>query len=292
MRLSTSTNIMDRVFGIRGAISLNECIKKCSKAGYRVLDMNFCHVSGKNEYLVRDDWESWIDNLADKAKEYGIEFSQAHNIIYNICDRSVSDREWLEELTRRTFICSGKLGVKWIVIHAGTSSGKVYSASESKRMNIENIKDYANLAQKFNMGIAIENMFDYDGRIFTSSTEELIDLVDSINEPNIGVCWDFGHANLTKEDQCESLKQIGKRLRATHVNDNNGSKDEHLAPFFGNIDWNSIMKTLSDIGYDGDFTYEIQGFSDNLPKDARESMLNLTVDIGKYLINLAKDDKN
>jgi len=288
MRLSTSTNIMDRVAGIPGVISLEKCLEKCSKAGYKVLDMNFCHVSGKNGYLTRVNWEAWINNLAENAVKYDIEFSQSHNIIYNICDRSISNKEWLEELTHRVFICSGKLGVKWVVMHAGTSFEKGYSAVESKKINIEYIKAYAEMAQKQNMGIAVENMYDFDGRQYTSTVEELIDMVDSINEPNVGICWDFGHANLTKENQCESLRQVGKRLKATHVDDNNGLDDEHLAPFYGNIKWESIMETLVEIGYKGDFTYEIQRFSENLPEAVRDTMLCHTVDIGNYLIGMMK----
>lgn len=288
MRLSTSTNIMDRVAGVRGAISLEKCIEKCSKAGFRVLDMNFCHVSGKGEQLTWEDWKTWIDNLAEYAARFDVEFSQSHNITNNMCDRNAGGRIWLEELTSRVFKCSSRLGVKWVVIHAGTFCERGYSVKESKRINVEYIRAYAKIAQKLNTGIAVENLYDFDGRQYTAAVEELIDLVDSVNEPNVGICWDFGHANLTRENQCESLRQIGKRLKATHVADNNGLDDEHLAPFYGNINWKPIMETLSEIGYEGDFTYEIQKFSENLPEAVRETMLQHTVDIGNYLISLAK----
>ncbi|HOJ10767.1 MAG TPA: sugar phosphate isomerase/epimerase [Clostridiales bacterium] len=288
MRLSTSTNIMDKVAGVSGAIPLEKCLEKCSNAGYKVMDMNFCHVSGKEGYLTRNNWESWINDLAENAVKYDIEFSQSHNIIYNICDPSISNREWLEELTHRAIICSGELGVKWVVMHAGTSFEKGYSALESKKKNVEYFKTYADFAQKHNTGIAIENVFDFDGRQYTACVEELIDLVDSLNDFKVGICWDFSHANITNENQCLSLQRIGKRLKATHVADNNGHDDEHLAPFYGNINWEPIMKTLVEIGYEGDFTYEIQKFSENLPETVRDTMLYHTVDIGNYLLSMAR----
>ncbi|HPU59266.1 MAG TPA: TIM barrel protein, partial [Candidatus Avimonas sp.] len=104
----------------------------------------------------------------------------------------------------------------------------------------------------------------------------------------VGVCWDFGHANLAANDQNESLKLIGKRLKATHVNDNDKLKDRHLLPFYGVIEWEPIMKTLKEIDYQGDFTFEITPFLDRVPPVIRQKALEHTVEVGNYLISLAK----
>jgi len=80
-----------------------------------------------------------------------------------------------------------------------------------------------------------------------------------------GICWDFGHAHLARQDQVSSLKTIGTKLYALHVHDKRGLADEHLLPYFGKIAWNPVMRTLKDVHYKGDFTFAVHHFTDGLP---------------------------
>ncbi len=49
---------------------------------------------------------------------------------------------------------------------------------------------------------------------------------------------------------------LGKHLYAIHYNDNHGEKDEHLAPFFGTLNHDEVIKALIDVGFKGYFTLE------------------------------------
>ena len=291
MRLSTSTNIMDRFEKVQGVVSMEECLSSCAKAGYKVIDMNFHDMSNPGMPVSHDNWESWVDRINEYAKGLGLEFSQSHSHFYHFLSPRVTDKEWHEELIRRSFIGSSKLGVKWMVMHAATYKEQGFSFRKSLELNLERFKQYLEMAHKYNVGIAIENLYDpldVFYRTFSSAPEELIELVDKLNDELVGVCWDFGHANLAANDQNESLKLIGKRLKATHVNDNDKLKDRHLLPFYGVIEWEPIMKTLKEIDYQGDFTFEITPFLDRVPPVIRQKALEHTVEVGNYLISLAK----
>ena len=48
------------------------------------------------------------------------------------------------------------------------------------------------------------------------------------------------------------------------------------------------MKTLKEIDYQGDFTFEITPFLDRVPPVIRQKALEHTVEVGNYLISLAK----
>ncbi len=291
MRLSTSTNIMDRYQNIQNSITLEECIKACAKAGYKVLDINFCDMSNEGMPLTFDNWEEWVDSIGELGSKLGIEFSQSHSAFYNVCDMTIEDRPWREELARRAIIGSAKLGVKWVVFHAGTVYDNGFSAEKSKKSNLEYFAPHIELAKKVGTGIAIENLFELPverKRRYTGTVEELIDIVDSINDSSVGICWDFGHGNLMGIDQNKALRQIGKRLAATHVADNSGKRDDHVAPFYGKIDWAPLMKTLKEIKYQYDFTYEIHNFTNRMPIELRETALKHSVEIGEYLLSLAK----
>jgi sugar phosphate isomerase/epimerase len=90
---------------------------------------------------------------------------------------------------------------------------------------------------------------------------------------------------MVETDQRADLLALGKRLVCLHIADNNGSHDEHLAPFCGTVDWLAILRTLKEIGYTGDLTYEIPKFTGNLPAAMRGSVLDYTVELGRYLID-------
>ena len=145
------------------------------------------------------------------------------------------------------------------------------------------------------LGIAIENMADDIRRtylrpsaVYCSTHLELADLIDSFHMDNVGACWDFGHANLMGLDQREALRYLGKRLKATHVADNSGMHDDHIMPFQGTIDWRRILPVLSQIGYEGDLTYEIHNSTSRLPDDILDDVAVLAQKVGRYLLDLAE----
>ena len=120
-----------------------------------------------------------------------------------------------------------------------------------------------------------------------SELEEQIALIDHFNDPSVGGTWDFGHAQLVYKDQVPALRKLGKRLKATHVQENDGSGDDHFIPFIrGNTPWEKLMPLLKEIGYEGDFTYEIHGFYSSIPDEMRLRAGKLAYEVGMYLMSL------
>lgn len=291
MRLSTSTNIFDAIPGERrkkeSRMKLSDSLRICKESGFSVLDMNFCDNGFPKGFLLSDQWEEETEKILEESQKLGIEFSQSHLEFYNVCDKNIENREIREELVRRGIIASGKLKAKWAVLHLGTVyTDGAYREKESKKENMEYIKPYLELAAVHGVGIAVENLPDKVRRRYCGSPEELIDFVDTIHAENLGICWDFGHGNLMKIDQATWLRKVGSRLKAVHVADNYGEWDEHMAPFYGNICWEEMMRTLKEIDYSYDLTYEIHNMTKNLPVDLRKKQLAHLVDIGEYLLSL------
>ncbi len=291
MRLSTSTCIHERIlWGEDVFYTCEESIKACVKAGYKVLDMNFATYSRGHLPMTQPNWEDWVKAQKELSDSYQIEYSQAHAHFYNWGNLSPEQEEWNEELIRRSIIGAGIMGAKWLVIHPGSVSDAIwYSHKRSLEKNIEHYKRYADLAVRNNVGIAIENMIESRStRRYASSTEELMELLDALNDPIFGICWDFGHAHMARINQCEALRTIGRSLKALHVADNRGESDDHTAPYFGTIQWEPIMKVLKEIGYEGDFTYEIHNFTNGLPDGMHDQLMRFTYELGVYMLGLAK----
>ena len=159
--------------------------------------------------------------------------------------------EHFDKMTIRSIQAAGMLGVKWIIIHAGHYPHKPYNRSMSNQLKEANFAwfgQFFNEAQKWNVGIAIENMANVfapklegiENEMYCSLHEDLLELVDGFKTDKVGICWDTGHANL--QVRPAGLPGYRRRLKALHIADNNKLSDEHLAPYFGSIDWDGIMK--------------------------------------------------
>jgi len=72
----------------------------------------------------------------------------------------------------------------------------------------------------------------------------------------VGICLDVGHAHLDG-DVVEAVETVSEHVIATHLHDNRGRADDHLAPFDGTIDWAAALIALQKIGYDGPLMFEV-----------------------------------
>jgi sugar phosphate isomerase/epimerase len=90
-----------------------------------------------------------------------------------------------------------------------------------------------------------------------SHPEALVRLIEEeIEEPNVGICLDYGHAHLLG-DVGDAVETLSGHITTTHVHDNRGARDEHLVPYAGGIDWDWAMMETQKVGYDGVLMFEV-----------------------------------
>jgi len=108
-----------------------------------------------------------------------------------------------------------------------------------------------------NVGVALEVMPNA-----LSSASSICDLIEEQLEGlNVGICLDYGHANLTG-DLSDAIETVGGHLWTTHVHDNDGRKDDHRVPFAGRIDWDLAIMETQKIGYDDVLMFEVADTGD------------------------------
>lgn len=293
MRLGTSTTIAFNRPGGRKE-SLPEAVRICGRAGYKVLDMNFHDCANFPTPLCTDRWENWIDEIGQAAAEFGIEFSQSHLHFYEVFKETGEAAAEKEKLVERSMRASSMLGVKWAVTHAATVWDSATPRKDSLRRNTEYLKRKLELAEKLNLSIAVENLWDLNiapAKRYTSTAEELVELADNLEAWNAGIAWDFEHASIMGQDQGKSLKLIGKRLKATHVSDHYGIAADHQIPYFGSTKWEEFLPVLREIGYEGDFVYETHRYTQNMPDELLDSALKFSIEVGNHLIHVAEEKK-
>ncbi|MBM4083955.1 MAG: sugar phosphate isomerase/epimerase [Planctomycetes bacterium] len=71
----------------------------------------------------------------------------------------------------------------------------------------------------------------------------------------VGMNLDYGHGHITGH-LYEYLRRFGSRLVYTHIQDNDGVKDQHIGVGFGTIDWPKAIRETLATGFRGPFTVE------------------------------------
>ncbi len=282
--------------------------------GYTAVDFSFMDAAKRDSVcsLRQENWQNWAERAKEKLDIKHIFAVQSHAPIFNPLSMEGAGDEEKTEMTKRSLAASGIMGIPWVVIHPGTDYlDNRFSRNLEK--NKEFFKPLLEFAEKYQTGIAIENMFDtyhhpygvkgsgetenrrvdhhlISQRRFGTNPEELLELVEklSVDFPNVGICWDFGHANEAGINQAECLKNLGKRIKAIHVNDNMAVFDEHMIPFSGSVPWEEVMICLQQIGYEGDFVYENTKFFNRLPESLINAALRYSLEVARYLIGLCE----
>lgn len=279
MRPSTSVNCF---FDATFTTPVGEQITRLYDAGFRVLDMNFWDwcMSDLSPFAGAD-WRTWVEGIANTAERLGIIFTQAHAHVYNFF--AEPDAEYKREIYARCIEAAALLNIPWTTYHP--SQIPDYEADDMlERMIAGNYEFYAPLverAEKLGTGIALENMGILRGGL--TDAKSLSALIDRFGSRAVGACWDTGHAHIAGVDQAESIKTLGARLRALHVQDNDGVSDQHMPPYFGTIDWPALTGALRDISYKGDFTFEAHMIVRRVPEQHKALAARLLYNIGVEL---------
>ena len=114
-------------------------------------------------------------------------------------------------------------------------------------------------AEKLDVTLALENIFDEGPAVLTK-------LLDELNSPRCGFCFDTGHSLLfSKSDWREWIETLGNRLVEVHLHDNQGERDQHLPPGDGKFDFSGFLRLLRKQQLTPLYTLEVHQ-EDDLPR--------------------------
>jgi len=179
--------------------------------------------------------------------ELGLSMPQAHALLR--ADVAASDphkrQEDTDRLSRHVAIAA-RLGVDTVVIHPGGRQGATTRAERDRALafNVEAFRWLGDRAVEKGLRIGLENLMRHGA----SMPYELLDLLEAIDHPAIGITLDTSHLNVMGLDVPTAIREFGPHLIATHISDNDGSGDQHRTPGNGDIDWPPIVGALRTVG--------------------------------------------
>jgi sugar phosphate isomerase/epimerase len=161
-------------------------------------------------------------------------------------------REHAVRETQAALELAKRVPVDVLVVHLGLQDALLASpadnARDAARRSVEAIAAYA---RPLGVRVALELIPNA-----LSTADALAALVEDLDLPNVGVCLDFGHAHMMG-GVVDAIETLSGMLLAIHVHDNHGTRDEHLPPFEGTIDWPGALMALQKVGFEGPMMLEL-----------------------------------
>lgn len=188
----------------------------------------------------------------------GFSMPQGHLAIKS----ELATREGTEELKREITMFQA-IGVKNAVIHI--NGGWELSEEARTELQLKHMQELLEQVKGTDFVICLENLRSNPA---VADADKILNWIALLGDKNLGICLDTGHLHTTNitlktsnQTQEEFILKAGSRLKALHINGNDGTDDYHLTPFTikNNIDWAEVMTALRKIGYDGLFNLELPG---------------------------------
>lgn len=260
-----------------------EAVAFFADAGFEAVDVNFVATIKEGETLHEPvlDGENWRENVRavrERAEERGLALLHTHAPFkYRYLDREAPEFPRCDLMMHRSIEATALLGAKHVVVHPVIVPDRSTTNVEESIQALGPLADYA---RGFGVRLAVENM--------CATAPEMVKTI--ADEIDADICWDAGHAHIHGLEQEESLKLLGQRVKVLHLHDNYGSRgrsiceaslnDLHQPPYYGNLDWQSLLRGLKAIGFSGAFNFEVS--SGRLP-DA------LRLDNARYIVKAARE---
>ena len=283
MKLSINANYLIPTRNPSRFRSIEECFRLCAEAGFRILDFS---------PRLDDKWETRVEAALSAAEKFDIEIEQSH-APYNFYAKM--SPEQFSTVLDRSVEAAIRMKNRQLVFHMDeyhAPSPEEYDPEEALKSAYEALAPHIEKALAGGVRVALETIFEdrktyrkSDRSHFGGTFDELMASVERFNHPDVGCCWDFGHADIAYEkEHCEMIRKMGKKIICTHTHDNYYNRDLHVPPFMGNLPWEDLMRTMKEIGYSGNLTFEfVYG---RMPDRLIPGFLNQAYDTGLVLMDM------
>jgi sugar phosphate isomerase/epimerase len=119
------------------------------------------------------------------------------------------------------------------------------------RWALDAFREISRRGQKTQVKIALEPVTIIETN-FINTAAEAAGMADDVHEPNFKLMMDVFHMNIEEKNICETIRKYKNRNIHVHLADNNRRYPGHCG-----MDFERIIQTFRDSGYDGAFCAEI-----------------------------------
>lgn len=239
-----------------------------------------------------------VKSLSKQLTDSGMTAWQFHGP-YGSCDLVAgSEKTRLKNVDayKRWIDIAEAVAARNLIIHIGGRNdlcpGK--EPEEIFEKNAASLSALAGYSKNMTVKLAIENLVsgnidlpDVFNRV-GYRISDLKKLIDMVASDKLVICLDTGHANVSNLDIVSAVKECGRLLAATHIQESNHLYDMHMFPFSlrqskSGMDWFRIFDAFKTIKYPYPLIGECANTSGELPPE----MVRFYLKAQKELIEMA-----
>lgn len=202
-----------------------------------------------------------VNEASQRIKELGLEPFSFHAPFADDIDITSPDKDRRDHSLNEILTAvnaAAHLNVSHFVIHPGPEKEDRPPLEEHlKRLNnaVGILNQVSEFCQLNNLNLILENMLPH---LLFGRTSDLLWIMGAVDQRNLGICLDTGHANLSG-DLDSVVHKLSGHLKMVHAADNSGQYDDHLPPGKGAIDWHRLIQHLMEASFQGTIIMELSG---------------------------------
>jgi sugar phosphate isomerase/epimerase len=237
-------------------------LDQLQRAGFGLVEI-YCarsHFDYTNASHVREIAEWFSDSPVAlhslHAPLYGdLEGNSPHAVISITFLEKQRRQDSMDEIKRALEVAE-RVPFRYLVTHLGVR-GEEFDLRkfDAALTSLEHLRMFA---RQRGVEILVENTLND-----LSTPRRLLEFMDHTHMRDLKFCFDSGHAHLDGGVE-EAVELLQGRIASTHLHDNSGTKDEHLAPGDGKISWEKLVRALRAQSAELPLLLEVRG-SDSSP---------------------------
>jgi sugar phosphate isomerase/epimerase len=146
------------------------------------------------------------------------------------------------------------------------------SRLEAMQLFYQGLDRVAPLAEELGVKILVEPEPD----LMIETSAQFMEFIHPVKSNAIGLNFDIGHFYCVGEDPGRAFEALFEWVGHVHIEDIDANRDHnHLIAGRGAIDFQSLFKTMAQLGYAGDISLELYTYQDNPVEAGTESRAHL-----------------
>jgi len=243
-----------------GNVKFEEGLKMIKNAGFEAVEVNTTEEGGVLNLNCKEDEAK---KVAETIRKNGLEIASllvGQFWKYPLSSPNPEIRKKGEELLEKGIKIAKYLGTDAILVVPGvvaslSGEGEIVSYDIAYKNSQESIKKYVELAEKYNVYICVENVWNK----FLLSPVEMKRFVEEIGSEYVKVYFDVGNILIIGFPEMW-IRILGKLIKRIHLKDfklSVGNINGFCDLLEGDVNWYEVIKALKEIGYDSYLTAEL-----------------------------------
>ncbi len=223
---------------------ISRSIDRVAGLGYEAVE-----VEGEPERVDPDRVRGLLDDAGLAASSVCPSFTAGRDLSHPDLDV----RKDAVEYVRRVAKLAHAVGAPTIIVAptAYLRTRPVADPEDEWRWAVESVRSAGEYAASLGVGISLECWNRY-GTYMLNRLEQGVRMWRETGLENGGVMADTYHMNIEERSLPEAIRETGELLNHVHLSDSN-----RLAPGWGHIDFEEILRALREIGYRGYLAFEL-----------------------------------